>query len=160
MYNTNEEILVITNRTGYIPQMRMCGPILQPIKVPVQLCLSMVCAGVELYQVDPVSMKNMKLTPLNLMDDTKFETKIKPAEEPVIPVVSGDVTPTIVQPITVNPEVASAPIQDAENAIDEDPKVEVKQSENTPAIPSEEAPKASAQPRNRHNNHQNTSATK
>ena len=107
MRTANDEIYIMTNRTGYIPQIRACGPILQPIAIPVSLALSMVSSGVTVYEVDPETKTNILLTPQNIMDDTKFQVKdVAPVVEPTVP---KDVTP-VAEPETPD-EVA--PVEEA-----------------------------------------------
>lgn len=104
MYKKDDQILIVTNRVGYMPQLRMCGPILQPIKVPVSVCQGMVAAGIPLYQVDPTKKVNMKLTITNIMDDKKFDVEeTTVVEETVAPVVQKEIPVVSVVP-SIDPE--------------------------------------------------------
>lgn len=93
------ELLVITNRVGYIPQLRMCGPILQPISVPSDVCVSMVSSGVALYVVDPETKTNMRLTPQNIAG-----------------IIAGDPEPVVAAPVQVEKNTKTAPKNDAPKA--------------------------------------------
>lgn len=75
MYKSTDQIYIVSTRTGYIPQLRMYGPIPNPISVPISLCLSMLTAGVKIHQFDPKTKKVIELTVANLNDDTKFDEK-------------------------------------------------------------------------------------
>ncbi len=74
MRKNTDEIFILTKRTGYIPHLKTYGPIPNPIKCPISLCMSMIIAGVELYELDPVTKLTAKLTLENLMKDDKFDT--------------------------------------------------------------------------------------
>lgn len=75
-------IKVVVNRVGYIPQIRMGGPILFPIDVSVRTAYAMVVAGLDVQQVG-YNGKYVKLTLDNFYDEDKFdEPSIKKAPEP------------------------------------------------------------------------------
>lgn len=75
MYTNNDQIYILTKRVGYLHQLRMYGPIINPLKCPVSLCMSLLISGVELYQYDEKTKMVVALTLENLLDDKKFEKK-------------------------------------------------------------------------------------
>lgn len=77
MTKKNDQIFIMTKRTGYIPQLRTYGPIVNPMKCPLSLCLSMLTAGVELHEFDPKTKSVVKLTVNNLYDENKFKVEEK-----------------------------------------------------------------------------------
>jgi len=80
-YKNTDFIFVKTLHVGYIPHLRTHGPIVNPIKVDVGTCRSMIIAGIELYQLDPVSKLTVKLTLENLYNDKKFDKLVKKTDE-------------------------------------------------------------------------------
>jgi len=93
MYLKTDLIFVVTNKVGYIPQLRMNGPIPTPVKIDVASCVSILTSGFPLWQFDPISKKVVKLTLSNVLDNNKFkETKVEVKETKVSkPVVTEPV---------------------------------------------------------------------
>lgn len=61
-----ERIYIKTNRIGYIPPLRMQGPIVAPIPVTREIAKAMVVAGIETYMIDPVTKEPTLLTLKNV----------------------------------------------------------------------------------------------
>lgn len=61
-----EIIYIKTNRIGYIPQIRMQGPIITPLPVTREAAKAMVVAGIEVYEVDKATKKVRLLTLKNV----------------------------------------------------------------------------------------------
>ena len=94
MYNREDKIFVRINKVGFIPYIGMCGPIPNPIKIPVATCLQMVTAGIDVFEVNPDTKETVKLTVQNVFDDNKFDKKpvqSVPVKERLAPPV-GSVT--------------------------------------------------------------------
>lgn len=72
-YKKTDQIFVRTLHMGYIPHLKTSGPIVNPIKVDVATCHSMILSGIDLYELDPATKMTIKLTASNLYDDKKFE---------------------------------------------------------------------------------------
>lgn len=81
MYKKTDRIFIVSTRTGYIPQLKMYGPIPNPIKVPLNLCLSMITSGIDIYQFEPKSKSIIKLNFDNIFDDKKFDVVPKKVEK-------------------------------------------------------------------------------
>ena len=73
MYNKTDQIYIMTKRVGYLHQLRMYGPIINPLKCPISICMSLLISGVELYQYDEKTKDVVALTLENLYDDKKFD---------------------------------------------------------------------------------------
>lgn len=71
MKSRNEEIFVKVIRNGYIPQLGICGPIPNPIKITRGLAHSMVVAGIDVYQYFPDTKMTQKMTIHNTFEDQK-----------------------------------------------------------------------------------------
>lgn len=108
MYKNTDEIFIMTMRTGYIPHLKTYGPIPNPIKCPISLCLSMIIAGVELYEYDPKTKLTKKMSLDNIMQDNKFEPakEIEVAVLPENPVaqLTGSVA-EVVNVVTINEDL-------------------------------------------------------
>ena len=93
-YKKTDEIFIVTTKLGYIPQLRTSGPIPNPFKVPVGLCLEMVIAGIQLFQYQVGTGKLVELTIDNIYDADKFEDKVEEVdtEEEVATVEETEVT--------------------------------------------------------------------
>lgn len=86
----NEEIFVKIMRNGMIPQLGICGPIPNPIKVTRAKAHSMIVAGIAVYQYFPDTQYTEKLTlqtvfggpeketVSNKVDDKKISEPVKP----------------------------------------------------------------------------------
>ena len=94
MTNKNDQIFIMTKRTGYIPQLRTYGPIVNPMKCPSSLCLSMLTAGVELHEFNPKTRAVVKLTVNNLYDKDKFKNEEKDEEKILKAAVKTNVVET------------------------------------------------------------------
>lgn len=62
----NEKIWVRIIRAGYIPQLGMQGPIPNPIQITRGKAHSMIVAGIDVFEIDPISRKSHKLTIRNV----------------------------------------------------------------------------------------------
>lgn len=80
-----EKIWIKCMRPGYIPQLRMQGPIITPVQVTRQVAHQMIVAGLKVHQIDP---KTKIATELNLQN-------VFPGEgDPVTPAKSETPKPT------------------------------------------------------------------
>lgn len=113
-----EIIYIKTNRIGYIPQIRMQGPIITPLPVTREAAKAMVVAGIEVYEVDKATKKVRLLTLKNVypgegdcpsIDENPDEEEGE--QKPQVP-TSGVVQQEPVQPV----ELKGVPmISDEEN---------------------------------------------
>ena len=95
MYKSTDVIFVLTNKRGFIPQLRIAGPIVSPMRASIAQCLAMLTVNIPLYQYDPTTKRVVELTLNNLTDDQKFSPKaeeVKVAEAPKLPQVEVKVT--------------------------------------------------------------------
>lgn len=89
--NVMKDIIYIkTNRIGYIPQVRMQGPIVTPIPVTRAIAKDMVVSGIETYKVDKKTKKVTLLTLQNIYPEEKKEHpdcnfKDKGEQKPPVP---------------------------------------------------------------------------
>jgi len=99
MRKNTDEIFIMTKRTGYIPHLKTYGPIPNPLKCPISLCMGMIIAGVEIYEYDPVTRLTMKLTLENLVNEDNFaskeEKKVEVAPEQQVTPLVGNVSETV-----------------------------------------------------------------
>ena len=80
-----EKIWIKCMRPGYIPQLRMQGPIITPVQVTRQVAHQMIVAGLTVHQIDP---KTKIATELNLQN-------VFPGEgDPVVPAKTEAPKPT------------------------------------------------------------------
>lgn len=76
-YNRNTLIYILTPKVSYIPPLRQNGPITNPLRVPCRVVEKCLQIGVPISEYDPNTKQVIKLTPLNLYDDKKFEQLVK-----------------------------------------------------------------------------------
>jgi hypothetical protein len=76
MYKSTDVIFIKTIKRGFIPQLRMNGPIVSPMRASIAQCLAMLTANIPLYQYDPTTKRVVELTIANLVDDQKFIAKV------------------------------------------------------------------------------------
>lgn len=76
-YNKNTLIYVLTPKASYIPPLRQNGPIVNPLRVSCRIVEKCLQIGVPMSEYDPKTKKVVKLDPMNLYDDTKFDEVIK-----------------------------------------------------------------------------------
>lgn len=104
MYKPTDSIYIVSNYTGAIPYLRQNGPIVNPIKVTLNVARKCLIGGIRIAQYDPATKKVVALNLQNLMDDKKFENKteaVKKEEKKVVvqaaptipPVGRGNTTP-------------------------------------------------------------------
>lgn len=111
-----ERIFIRTNHRGYIPQLRMQGPIVTPIPVTRADAHKLIIAGIDVYQIDPVTKMATKLDLQSVFPGEGDPVK---KEETVTPVTSTpNVSSEPVKP--VNLQGVTAPIKE-ENGIKVDP---------------------------------------
>ena len=110
-----EKIWIKCMRPGYIPQLRMQGPIITPVQVTRQVAHQMIVAGLTVQQIDP---KTKIATELNLQN-------VFPGEgDPVVPAKTEAPKPTSgvdskpIEPVDL--KGVTAPIKEA-NGIKVDP---------------------------------------
>ena len=110
-----EKIWIKCMRPGYIPQLRMQGPIITPVQVTRQVAHQMIVAGLTVHQIDP---KTKIATELNLQN-------VFPGEgDPVVPAKTEAPKPTSgvdskpIEPVDL--KGVTAPIKEA-NGIKVDP---------------------------------------
>jgi hypothetical protein len=80
-YKKSDTMMILTTRTGYLPQLNTHGPIVYPLQVNVGVVYDMLISGIKLYQFDPVTKMTLELTIENIYDDKKFEPKEEPKKE-------------------------------------------------------------------------------
>ena len=94
----NEKIFVKIIKAGFIPQLGMCGPIPNPIKITRAQAYSMIIAGIKVYQYFPDTKYTEELTLQNIFsDDVKPEKNDSKVEEkdinkPVTPITLSGVS--------------------------------------------------------------------
>ena len=122
MYNRNDQIFVRINRSGFIHQLGICGPIPNPIKVSCGKCLDMINSGIDVFQVDPNTRDMVKLTLENIFDDKKFSKKesVKTPVTPVKPVVIPESKPLVFTGVQKD---AEKPIEKTEDVVQKEEPV-------------------------------------
>ena len=119
-----EKIWIKCMRPGYIPQLRMQGPIITPVQVTRQVAHQMIVAGLKVHQIDP---KTKIATELNLQNVFPGEgDPIAPAKTEAPKPTSG-VDSKPIEPVDL--KGVTAPIKEA-NGIKVDPKTAVPESVN------------------------------
>ena len=91
----------------YIPEVRSNGPIVTPLQVPASDVLAIVKRGINVYEVDPRTKKEIKLTITNIFDGDRFGKR----EIPVAPIPQehqAKLTPEA--PANVEVEVVVQPV--------------------------------------------------
>ena len=122
-----EKIWIKCMRPGYIPQLRMQGPIITPVQVTRQVAHQMIVAGLTVHQIDP---KTKIATELNLQNVFPGEgDPIAPAKTEAPKPTSG-VDSKPIEPVDL--KGVTAPIKEA-NGIKVDP---------TPVDPKTAAPES------------------
>lgn len=69
-----EKIYVRINKTGFIPQLKIQGPVIYPIRITRGQAHSLIVAGISVYEVDPSTGVGTELTIKNV-----FGEKVEPA---------------------------------------------------------------------------------
>lgn len=72
MYKQNDYIYIRTNYRGWVAQLGMSGPIVNPLRCKVSDVITMLMNGMPVFQVQPNTGKSIELTISNIMDDQKF----------------------------------------------------------------------------------------
>lgn len=135
-YQKTDRIFIRTNRTGYIPSLRMYGPIVRPFPCSVGVCQEMLTFGIELYQVEPKSNEVVQLTLLNLYDKDKFGKKAdKKAESKNVETKAPEIKSGVPKKETPKEEKEEVPVQEEIHVAEESETVaeEVKEEEVKPA---------------------------
>ena len=126
MKKRSETIFVKVLRNGFIPQLGMCGPIPNPIKITRGTAYNMIVAGVKVFEYNPVTKETTELTVDNVFADgvdKKQESGANNVSKPVIPDPAK--TPEPVKPVTLNGvKKESEPVNDGTDKKEEDKKVE------------------------------------
>lgn len=86
-YADTDMIFVRIIRSGFIPQLGICGPIPNPIKITRAKAKSLIVAGIGVWQVDPNTNEVTELTLQNVFggsepEKTTPEKVVAPAPEP------------------------------------------------------------------------------
>lgn len=155
-YKESDDIFIVTQKRGFIPQLKQEGPIVCPIKISVGRCLAMLTSGVPLYQYDPISKITIPLDMNNILDDKKFEVTIKDEIEVIEPPILSQSQISLGGNADLGKE--SKEINDTDDKLedtkDEDTKVEAVKTENdTPtATPTPASVPTVNTQKNKHNN--------
>lgn len=121
----SEQIFVKVMRNGFIPQLGICGPIPNPIKVTRSKAHEMIVAGVAVYQYFPETKYTEKLTLQNVFGD-KNNKDVNPKNEK--PEVKKPAEP--IKPVELT-GVAKETVNDIVNTIDEKKPEDNSASKNT-----------------------------
>lgn len=99
-----EKIWIKCPRCGFIPQLRMQGPIITPVKISRQVAHQMIVAGLSVYQIDPDTKQATELNLQNVFpgegDPVAPDKKEPPKQssgvntDPITPVNLKGVTPS------------------------------------------------------------------
>lgn len=138
-----EIIYIKTNRLGFIPQVRMQGPIITPIPVTREVAKSMIVAGIEIYEVYKNKAGNKQVRLLTLQNVYPGEGK-RPEEpvhnkggekKPQVP-TSGVVQQEPVQPVALkgmNVSEEKNPKENIPNSVEENMEEPVQPVDSAPA---------------------------
>lgn len=152
-----EKIFIKTNRIGYIPQLGMQGPIVNPYPTTRGIAKAMLVSGIQVFQIDPVTKAVTELTLQNVFPG---EGDKKPVEEKKPETPKAGVTSAPVKPVSLQ-GVAKAPEQPAKvNETPEPEKVEEVAKEEKTDEKVEEAPKAEDSNKNQNQNNNNNGGKK
>jgi hypothetical protein len=136
-----ERIYIRTNRIGYIPQLRMQGPIITPVPVTREDAYRMIVSGIDVYQIDPVTKNATKLDLKTVFPgegepekeeapDTSASPNVNPA--PVEPVNLQGVAADAIQPDI--PDIEPKNEEDSQESHDDgEPDEVVSGDEQSPA---------------------------
>lgn len=136
MNTRNEEIFVKVMRNGFIPQLGICGPIPNPIRITRGQAHSLIVAGIDVYQYFPETKYTEKLTLHNVFGFAKKTEKENPVQqnvkkmsEPIKPVnlagVKKDIVPTpvveteAVESVSEEAKVAEADEEELVESVDD-----------------------------------------
>lgn len=89
-YSSSDMIFARIIRNGFIPQLGMCGPIPNPIKITRGLAHSLIVSGIKVYEYNPDTRDVTELTLQNVFgtseEAVKKEEPKKSIPDPVKPV--------------------------------------------------------------------------
>lgn len=68
----NEFIYVLCPTNGYIPQLKMSGPVAHPLKVSKYTAKNMLMSGLKVFEYDKATRRTIELTLQNIKDENKF----------------------------------------------------------------------------------------
>lgn len=122
MRKRTEEIFVKVLRNGFIPQLGMCGPIPNPIKITRGTAHSMIVAGIKVFEFNPVTKETIELTVDNVFADEDATKKEESNNQQTSPAPSKVSEP--IKPVTLNG------VKNSDKPADEDKKTDEK-PENT-----------------------------
>lgn len=133
-----ELIYIKTNRIGYIPQIRMQGPIITPIPVTREVAKAMVVAGIEVYEINRVTKEPRLLTLKNVYpgegdcppvdEDPKGEEGEQKPQVPTSDVVQQEpVQPVEFKGVPIQSEKEEIPEENADDNVTDDTEEEKKE---------------------------------
>lgn len=147
-----EQIFVKIMRNGFIPQLGICGPIPNPIRITRAKAHSLIVAGIDVYQYFPENHYTEKLTLQTVFGKAeKEEIPKKPVEKKV----SEPMKPVELTGIKKEEEVASEVEVNTEEEVEDtvDDEMEIDENEvNDVEDEVEEPEETSATPNNQQNN--------
>lgn len=109
-----EKIFIKTNRIGFIPQLGIQGPIVNPYPTTRSVAKAMIVAGIQVYQIKPDTKEVIELTLQNVFpgegDVKKKDINVQASSKsgvttkPVQPVNLKGITTPIQEPLKVDTE--------------------------------------------------------
>lgn len=66
-----EKIYIRSAHRGFIPPLRMSGPIVSPLRITRETAYAIIVSGIEIFEVDPVTKKLTRLTAQNVFPREK-----------------------------------------------------------------------------------------
>lgn len=120
MRGQNDLIMITTTYRRYIPQLSTVGPVVVPIQVPINRCITMLAAGIPLYECDPATGRTVALSISNIFDDNVLG-EVKPTPTKFNTATPVEVKTTVEEPNPVesdpvDSDVDPAPVSEASEA--------------------------------------------
>ena len=150
-----EKIFIKTNRIGFIPQLGIQGPIVNPYPTTRSVAKAMIVSGIQVFEVKPDTKEVIELTLQNVFPGEGDSVKTAPdlpaspkagvTTDPVKPVDLKGVAAPVKEPIKVDPEPVKVEDAKPEEISGTEKKPELKEdpvAETTQETVSEEATKA------------------
>lgn len=138
MKKRNEEIFVKVLRNGFIPQLGICGPIPNPIKITRGVAHSMIVAGLKVFEFNPKTKETVELTVDNVFANTAEVKKDDVTINNVKPTpvkVAEPIKAVTFNGVKVSDKVEEKPVEKVEEKVVEKVEVpvsnDVKKEQNT-----------------------------
>lgn len=136
----DEKIFIKSNYRGFIPQLRMRGPIITPVRVTRAMAYQLIIAGIDVYEIDKTTRNATRLTLQSVFpgegdeatarEKARYTVKKAPAIKSVNLTDKAPVEPTILSGVSI--QQPETPVQ--YKAVAEDEKVNVAKDESAEVV--------------------------